>query len=48
MAEWVTLKNIEDFKRKLAEEKDPYKRRILETLLAQEREKLGSLDESKR
>jgi hypothetical protein len=38
--EWVTHKNIEDFKGKLAEEKDPEKRRILEALLAQEEEKL--------
>jgi len=39
MTEWVTLKNIQDFKRKIAEEKDPEKRRILEELLAKEQAK---------
>jgi hypothetical protein len=42
MTEWVTLKNIEDFKRKLGEEKDPEKRRILQELLAKEQMKLQS------
>jgi hypothetical protein len=40
MPKWVTLKNIEDFKRKLAEEKDPERRRILEEFLAKEQVKL--------
>jgi hypothetical protein len=39
MGQWIILKNIEDFKRKLAEEADSEKRRILEMLLAQETEK---------
>lgn len=42
MTEWVTLKNIEDFKPKLGEEKDPEKRRILQELLAKEQMKLQS------
>lgn len=46
MAEWVTLKNIEDFKRKLAEEKDPNKRRILEELLAKEEAKNDATDKA--
>lgn len=40
MTEWVMVRNIERFNRLLAEEKDPYKRRITEMLLEQEQEKL--------
>jgi hypothetical protein len=39
---WVTQKNIEDFKRKLEEEKDSDKRRILKELLLKEQMKLQS------
>lgn len=41
MSAWVTDQNIQDFKRKIAEEKDPEKRRILEQLLVQEQQKLA-------
>ena len=41
MSEWVIEKNIEDFTRKIATEKDPEKRRILEELLAKEQAKRG-------
>jgi hypothetical protein len=40
--EWVTQKNIEDFKQKLEEEKDREKRRILKELLLKEQIKLQS------
>ena len=39
MSQWITAKNITDFTRKLAEEIDPEKRRILKMLLAQEIER---------
>ena len=46
MTEWVTQKNIEDFTRKISEEKDPEKRRVLERLLEQEKAKLRQLPET--
>jgi hypothetical protein len=38
--QWVVRTNIADFKRKLAEEADPARRRVLEELLAKEEAKL--------
>lgn len=38
--QWVIKTNIADFKRKLAEETDPARRRVLEELLAKEEAKL--------
>lgn len=38
--QWVIKTNIADFARKLAEERDPAKRRVLEELLAKEEAKL--------
>jgi hypothetical protein len=45
--QWVVRTNIFDFKRKLSEERDPQKRRILEMLIAQEEAKLDK-DEASR
>ncbi len=39
MSQWTATKNIEHFKKLLAEEKDPDKRRVLQMLLAREEEK---------
>lgn len=39
MSQWIIAKNIDDFRRKIAEEIDPEKRRVLTMLLAQEIEK---------
>jgi hypothetical protein len=48
MNDWVTEKNISDFQRKITEEKDPAKRRILQELLAQQKEKRGQMGEDRR
>ena len=45
MSQWVTFKNIVDFKDKIRREVDPQKRAILEKLLAQEEDKLRDTDE---
>jgi hypothetical protein len=37
---WIAIKNLNDFRRKLAEEKDPDKRRVLTELIAKEEQKL--------
>jgi hypothetical protein len=46
MNDWVTETNISDFQRKITEEKDPTKRRILEELLAREKMKRLHMDQS--
>ena len=43
MTQWVVEKNIEDFTRKIAEEGDSAKRRILEELLEKEKAKRGAV-----
>jgi hypothetical protein len=48
MNDWVTETNISDFQRKITEEKDPTKRRILEELLAREKMKRLHMDQSQR
>lgn len=40
MNRWVARTNIDDFRRKLAEEKDLNKQRILRELIAKEEQKL--------
>ena len=46
MTEWVTETNIKDFTRKISEEKDPEKRRILEELLDKEKAKRSRPDKT--
>jgi len=44
MSEWVTLQNIERFKKAIAEETNPEKRRVLEELLGKEQAKAAQPD----
>ncbi|HKT17383.1 MAG TPA: hypothetical protein VJR47_05025 [Stellaceae bacterium] len=44
MNRWIAAKNVDDFRRKLANEKDPDRRRILAELLASEEQKLREPD----
>ena len=44
MKGWIATKNLDDFRRKLAEEKNPDKRRILTELIAEEEQKLRVSD----
>ncbi len=46
MTEWVTETNIKDFARKISEERDPEKRRILQELLEREKAKRGRVDKT--
>jgi hypothetical protein len=48
MNDWVMETNISDFQRKITEETDPTKRRILEELLAREKMKRLHMDQSQR
>ena len=45
MSRWVISSNIAHFKEKLATEKDPLRRSVLEELLAKEEQKLRELGE---
>ena len=47
MSQWITRRNIEHFEEMLVEEKDPHKRRVLEKLLDEEREKQRREDAEK-
>jgi hypothetical protein len=44
MNRWIALKNLDDFRRKLADEKYPDKRRVLVELIAKEEQKLHEPD----
>jgi len=46
MDRWIAAKNIDDFGRKLAGEKDPNKRRVLAQLIAKEEQTLNEPDEA--
>lgn len=45
MNRWIATKNLDDFRRKLADEKDLDKRRVLVELIAKEEQKLREPDD---